>query len=102
MDSPLMSENSAKEQHSIKRPRLIWLLLVGIALVGVYASLFIPAMAGQPQDGQSGISSLLVSSLFFSLWWKRRERSHGALIGAAIGLLAFILAAFLSGFMRHA
>jgi hypothetical protein len=104
MNSQPTSEESEKAQTSTKWPWLIWLLLAGLALIGVYASLFIPAMAGRPQDGQSGVSSMLVSSLFFYLLWKLRGNggSRGALIGAAVGLFAFVLAAFLSGFMRHA
>jgi hypothetical protein len=85
------------------KPRALWLYIAGLLLVGAYAAMFIPAIAGQNINPQSGYGSMLWTGLLFYLWWKRRARKgwHGALVGSAIGLFAFFAAAFISGFMRH-
>ena len=58
--------------------------------------MFIPAIAGMRQDPMSGYSSMIRSSAFFyALWRYRLKRGwHGALIGVVIGILMFVLAAF--------
>jgi hypothetical protein len=65
--------------------------------------MFIPAIAGQNINPQSGYGSMFWTGLFFYLWWKRRARKgwHGALVGSAVGLFVFSAAAFISGFIRH-
>ena len=86
---------------STKKPTALWLYLVGVLLVGTYAAMYIPAFAGDKINPQTGFGSLLWTSLFFYLWWKRLGKKGwiGALIGAVLGIVAFTLAAFLSGFM---
>ena len=87
----------------ISKPKALWLYIVGVLLVGTYAAMFIPAIAGQNINPQSGYGSMLWTSLFFYLLWKRRTRKgwHGALVGSAIGLFVFVAAAFISGLIRH-
>jgi hypothetical protein len=82
--------------------RAFSLYFAGVLLVGIYAAMFIPAFAGQRINPQSGFYSMLSTGWFFYLWWKRRVRKgwHGALVGAAIGILAFCVAAFVSRLMR--
>lgn len=84
------------------KPRVIWSVLLGVALVGAYAAMFIPAFVGLHIDPMSGYGSMFWSSMFFLALWKYRLRTgwHGALIGAGVGLLMFTLAAFVSGYIR--
>lgn len=87
----------------VTKPNVLWLFVVAVPLVGTYAAIFIPAFAGQTINPQTGFGSMLWTGLLAHLWWKRRGRKgwNGALIGAAIGFLAFLLPDFISGFMRH-
>ena len=87
----------------VSKPKALWLCIVGVLLIGTYAAMFIPAIAGQNINPMSGYGSMLWTGLFFYLWWKRRARKgwHGALVGSAIGLFAFFAAGFIKGLMRH-
>lgn len=90
---------------SVAKPRkisVIWLYIVGVLLLGTYAALFIPAFTGRSLIPQYGCGSLFWNSLFFYLLWKWRARKgwHGALVGAALGLLAFFVAGFIEGLIR--
>lgn len=98
------NESVAVGSASISGPKRIWLLVVGFLLVGTYASMFIPAFAGQASNPMSAYGSMLWNGLFFYLWWKRRGRNgwHGALLGVFVGVLAFTLSAFVRGFVGHA
>ena len=91
---------SAKERS----PSRIWLFIVGVLLVGTYASMFIPALAGKPINPMSGYGSMLWTGLFLYLFWKRQFRKGwvGALIGIVVGILVFVLAAFVRGLVTHA
>lgn len=82
----------------------VWLLLLGVLLIGTYAAMLVPALAGLPQNPSAGSSSLLLHSLFLYVLWKQRARTgwHGALIGAGVGVLAFFVAAFIGGMLRAA
>ena len=86
------------------KPKRLWLYLAGVALIGTYAAMFIPAFAGLSINPQTGPSSMIWSSLFFYLWWKRRGRKgwHGAILGSVFGIFIFVLAAFISGWIRAA
>lgn len=88
----------------VPKRRSIWLIVTGILLVVTYAAMFIPAFAGQKQIPQSGFGSMFWTGLFFYIWWKQRNRSgwHGALIGAALGVLVFFVAAVIGGYVNHA
>ena len=70
-----------------KRISTIWLILVGIAIVGTYAAVLIPALAGKETDSTGILGCLLWTGLFFFLLWKRSDRTPwiGAVIGVAIG-----------------
>ena len=85
------------------KPKALWLYIVGVLLVGAYAAIFIPAFAGENINPQFGPGSMFWTGLFFYLWWKQRARKgwQGALVGSAIGLIAFLAAAFISGLIRH-
>jgi len=91
----------------IAKPRklsVVWLFIVGVLLVGADAGgLFIPAFLGHSVNPQSGFYSMVWTGLFFFLLWKRRARKgwHGALVGAAVGVLVFCVASFVEGFMRR-
>ena len=93
----------ATDPVSVTKPKRAWLLLAGVALIGAYAAMFIPTLAGNRVDPASGQSSLIFSIIFFSLWWKRRGRKawHGAVLGAIVGLVAFFIAGFIGGYVGH-
>lgn len=84
-------------------PRKLWLYIVGVSLVGTYAAMFIPSLAGHRINPQTGLYSMLWTGLFFYLWWKRHARKgwHGALLGSALGFFAFIVASFIGSLMTH-
>lgn len=88
----------------VKKPQVLWLIVVGVAVVGTYAALFIPALAGESIGPNPGFASMLWTGLFFFLWWRRRGHQgwKGALVGALLGLLVFGFAGFISGAMRGA
>ena len=84
-------------------PKEIWLYIAGFLLFGAYAAMFIPAFAGKNIDPNSGYSSMFITCLFFYIWWKRRGRKgwQGALLGTLIGIIVFVLAAYIEGLMRN-
>lgn len=86
-----------------KKPNPLWLYFVSVMLFGLYASAFIPAMSGKNITGSSINGILVMTTLFFYLLWRNRERKgwHGALIGFTIGFLAALVASTLSVHMSH-
>ncbi len=96
-----LSEQTAAPE--VRKPRIIWLYIVGFLLIGNAAAMFAPAFLGQSFDPMGGLGSMIWTGLFFYLWWKRRARKgwHGALIGTALGLLVGILAGFIEAIMRN-
>lgn len=104
MNDPVTPPTPAAPKPGASRTQLLVLVLLGLALVGTYAAMFIPALAGQPVNPQTGPGALLWTSVFFYVYWKRRGGPgwRGAVLGAFIGLCVFILAAFVSGYVRHA
>jgi hypothetical protein len=91
----------------VLKPKAHWLYTIGIlgvvvALIGVYAAVFIPAIAGSGINPQSGYGLLFWNGLFFYLIWKRRARKgwHGLLLGFLIGILVFFVASFIGGFSK--
>lgn len=102
--NPKASTATGSVASAVTKPRVVWLYVVSVLLVGTYAAMFLPAFAGQAVNPQTGPGSMLWTGLFFYLWWRRRARKgwHGALIGVAIGILAFGIAAFIGGYVRSA
>lgn len=89
-------------EKEVKRNTSIWAILAGLPLIGAYAAIMIPASIGQHIPSAAGGSSIFWSGIFFAvLWWHRAKRFQvGFAIGALIGLLMFMLAAFVSGWIR--
>lgn len=85
-----------------KGPKSLGLIFASIIIFGTYAALFIPAFSGRPITPQFGFGSIFWNALFFTFLWKRlgRKGRNGAIIGGLIGLLAFFVAVFVSGFVR--
>jgi zinc-ribbon domain len=85
-------------------PSPFWLYLLGTLTIGTYAAMLIVGFAGKGVYSQSGLASMLWSSLFFYFLWKRRARRawQGALIGAVIGIVIFLMAVLISVYMRAA
>lgn len=88
-----VATDAKSEKPRPSRSLGVWLVIVGIALVGMYASLFIPAVVGQEPttNPPAGLYAMVWTSLFFYLGWKYRNQIgwHGALIGAGIGILVY-------------
>lgn len=86
-----------------KKPHIFWLYLIGIALVGYYTAMLIPAFDGQIIAPQSGLGPTLGTGLFFYIWWKRRGRNAwiGATIGSIIAILFFFMAALIGGYISQ-
>jgi hypothetical protein len=58
---------SASQAPSIsnpKTPSVLWLYLLGLAILGTYAAAFIPAFAGQRAPPNAGMGFLVWTSLF--------------------------------------
>ena len=96
-------ERTTKPVPAVDAPKKNWLLLVGIALVGIYAAMIIQAYAGHRIGPEALYGSALWHGLFFYLRWRKIGRNgwHGAMFGFFVGILAFGIAAFLAAFMRH-
>lgn len=92
------------EAGTVTRPRKLWVVVAGVLLVAAYAAMFIPAFSGQRINPQYGYGSMFWSGLFFYLWWRRRSKKgwQGALLGAVVGIVVFVLAAFVGGMVQHA
>jgi len=93
-----------QESANGKPKRLIWVLLASILAIGTYAALLIPAFAGQKINPVSGYGSMLWSGVLIATAWRYRNKNGwvGFGLGAVLGVLIFILAAFISGFMGAA
>ncbi len=94
--------NEDNDNLEVKRPRIIWSILLGVALFGAASAMFIPAFAGMRQNPMSGYSAMIWGSAFFYALWRYRLKTgwHGALIGVVVGILLFTLAAFVGGYVR--
>ena len=90
---PEVAAKPELEKPKPSRSLTVWLVIIGIALVGTYASMFIPALIGQKPttNPPTGLYVMVWTSLFFYLAWKYRSQKgwHGALIGAGIGFLVY-------------
>ncbi|MCH7503016.1 MAG: zinc-ribbon domain-containing protein [Proteobacteria bacterium] len=90
------SKVAAKTESEKPKPSRslgIWIVIVGVALIGTYASMFIPAFVGQKPSTNPpvGLYVMVWTSLFFYLGWKQKGGKgwQGALIGAGIGVLVY-------------
>jgi hypothetical protein len=88
---------------AVDAPKQLWLFLVGIALLGIYAAVVVLVYAGHRIGPEALYGSGLWHGLFFYLWWRKIGRNgwHGAVFGFFVGILAFSIAAFLAALMRH-
>lgn len=104
MKTDPVQESSVTPAAEVVKPLKIWLFIVGVCIFGTCAAMFIPALAGQPPQLQSVYAALFSNGVFFYLWWKQQGKKpwQGTLIGIFVGLVAFALASFISGVMRHA
>lgn len=98
----MSEENIGTTSSGSRGPRKLWLYLIGIVCIGIYAAAFIPAFAGKQVDAKIGPPMLLLTTLFFAFLWQRRGKKarYGVWIGVLVGFLAFALAAFVGGYMR--
>jgi hypothetical protein len=69
-------------------------VVLGVLLVGNDAALLIPAFDGQQPQGAALNGSMLLTTLFLRLWYKRQGRKgwHGALIGFGLGAIVGVAA----------
>lgn len=91
------------EGSTVKKPGRASLVLIILVLVGTYSALFIPVFSGgQASNAQFGYGAMFWSGVGFYFLWKRWGRRGwvGAILGAAIGVVVFAAAAFVSGIIR--
>lgn len=99
----LMEEPSDTQRNVVvAKPWKGWLYITGIIAIGGYAAVLIPAFSGQSIKPELGYGLMFWSGLFFYYWWKVRGRKgwHGGFVGALFGLLVFMAAAFIVGYVR--
>jgi hypothetical protein len=99
--------SNGSELHTSARdekPPRNWLLLASFGFFGAIAAAMGPALNGVALNPLIGLPLLPTGGLFFYLWWKQRggKGRTGILIGIGVGLLIFLLALVLSGFLRAA
>jgi hypothetical protein len=84
-----------------RRPAVAWVYGVGAVAILVSLGLFVLAFSGMNVTN-GGASSMFWNGLFAYLLWKRMGRTgwHGALIGVGVGLVLFVLASFVSGYIH--
>ena len=85
-----------------KRPRIIWSVVLGVLFLSACVSLFMPALSGDRLYPRAGYGAIIWGSLFFCATWRYRLRKgwHGALLGAATGLLLMAIAFLTNGYIR--
>lgn len=85
-----------------KKLSITWPVTLGVCMIGMLGALFIPASVGQRLDPMTGYYSMIWSSLFFWSGWRYILKTgwHGGVIGAVVGLLLWMLAVFISGYVR--
>ena len=79
----------------------IRLLLASLIFFGAISAAGGPVLSGIPLNPLLGLPLLPTGGLFFYLWWKQRGGNGrtGILIGVGVGLVVFLLALLLSGFL---
>ena len=87
-------DKTESEKPKPSGTRNVLLVLIGIALVGTYAAMFIGASAGRAPGTNTPylLSVVFGTSVVFYLWWKQKGRKgwEGALLGAIIGFLVYV------------
>ncbi len=89
---PVENDPVPKRQKS-----LTWVLLAGLATIGTYAAVLIPAFNGNDIRPGVGMPVLLWSAIFLTLLW--RYRSKNGWVGFALGLILGIFVIFVAGFV---
>ena len=99
----MIRERATKPAATVDAPKQAWLLLVGVALVGIYAAMFVLVYTGHGIGTLAVYGSALWHGLFFHLWWRKIGLNpwHGAALGFYIGILAFCIVDFVAKFMSH-
>ena len=93
MESTAIQDKETLPQPAQPKTYSIWLVLVGVALVGIYADEILIAFAGRDTTNPQSASGVLFwTGLFFALLWKRRGKSGwtGVAIGIGIAFVALI------------
>src|SRR5512145_2583458 len=85
----MIRERATKPATTVDPPKQIWLLLVGMALVGIYAAMFVLVYTEHGVGALAFYAASLWHGLFFHLWWRKIGRNpwHGAALGFFIGIL---------------
>jgi hypothetical protein len=82
-----------QESSGIKKPKDIWLWIIGIAALASLADALL-SVAGSGRVPERAFGATVIwSALFGGLWWRWRGRPgrYGALIGAGVGVAALVL-----------
>jgi hypothetical protein len=103
MESTAIQDKDTLPQPAQPKKYSIWLVLVGVALVGMYADEILIAFAGQDTTNPQSASGVLFwTALFFALLWKRRGKSGwtGVAIGIGIAFVVLIACGGIRGFVQ--
>lgn len=94
------AESAAKAQA---KKYSIWLAILLVGLIGIYAADLIPAFAGQDFNPQSSLGAFVWTPVFCALLWKRYSRNGwiGALVGLAVAFAFSFVAGFVRSYVQH-
>ena len=92
--------NTEEDSYKPSKSLIAGIVLSVIALIGVYAGMFISAYLGSAPDSRSGYASIFWHALFFAMLLKalNKKKYIGVIIGVIIGILAFFGSAYLAGY----
>lgn len=97
------SNNKIKPNTKLTKKQIAISAILLIMLIGLYASVIIPALAGVSYDAQKQSSGILFGSgVSFWYFWKIRNRKGwiGALTGIAISLLIILVSGGIAGYLK--
>jgi hypothetical protein len=90
---PEKAVNLESEMPEPRKSLFIWIVIVGIGLVGIFAAILIPAFTGQKPTTNPpvGLYVMLWTGLFFYLMWKQQDKKswQGTLIGLGVGFFVY-------------